>query len=255
MILTDWNDRVAMVAARQADHARRIQIAGMGQPLDPLMWPIIHRFWALGIRTVGSCQGHAPKPDSDAISRTFVTVRGHDPLVQARWKRLVFEFLTPVISPGVLFGVTVLGFESSYPSVTSPEDFAQRLERALSLWVKKLDQVGQACLEQEPPWEAWDGPAADVPSAVDPQWMLNPFVDYLAQLDPLSNQIVRWHLNVFSWEDTAHYAGVSVDEAKARWDQAWAGWIDRQAARGVRPKVPPLLSMGQPLLAARNPQG
>lgn len=225
--MLNWNERVALVDAARDTSLRQIHLAGLGQALDPLMWPIIARFWALGIPTVGSCQGHySPSNCSEAV--TFVSVRSSQADAEARRWRLVKAFLTPPVAPYVLFSASVMGFEVYYRPVDSKETFEQRQQEALSVWVDKLDRVGRECTQQEPPWVSWEGPARDVPESVDAFRLKVPFIRYLGELDHLSERIVRWQLSGFSWEDTARYQGVSVNEAQARWNQAWAGWLERQ---------------------------
>ncbi|MGC8488311.1 MAG: hypothetical protein ACP5QO_08870 [Clostridia bacterium] len=38
-----WGQLLAVQEAERADHARRIQLSGWGQALDPRLWPVIDR--------------------------------------------------------------------------------------------------------------------------------------------------------------------------------------------------------------------
>ncbi|AEW04064.1 hypothetical protein Sulac_0523 [Sulfobacillus acidophilus DSM 10332] len=53
--MDSWEEHFAALAANRTRHVWEIPVAGGGQPLEPMVWPLIEIFWALRIPTVGSC--------------------------------------------------------------------------------------------------------------------------------------------------------------------------------------------------------
>ena len=209
-------------------HDRQIRLAGFGPPLDPPLWPIIDRLWALGLSTAGSCVGH----HDGRGDTTFVTLaRSYwDAAAHRRWMRLVESFLAPVHSPGILFGVTVISLESRYYPLES-ETYADLRDQALTIWCNKLDAAGRSCVLHEPPWPPWIGPAVDVPDAVDSQYMSLAFATYLSTCDFRTQQVVRNRLHGVEWARIADDAQATVTSVQTLWAAAWTGWIARQNVR------------------------
>lgn len=215
---SSWHERVEKILATQDDAERRIAISGYGKGLDQDLWPIIARFWALGLLTGGSCSGHSFE------SFTFVNLRRtHDVASNIRRRHLVDAFLTPARAPGVIFGANVMGFESRYPT-TTPEDhpdFVRRRALALGLWVEKLDHVGQLCTKQEAPWDSWEGPCSHVPPTVDLRRMTKPFLNFFHDQSSATRSIVRtgvktWPIEVPSMTD---------GQVQVLWDRFWGEWL------------------------------
>lgn len=86
VIPLSWSDRVNQIEAQRAVQAQKMTLVGLGQPVDPLIWPIPDRFHALGIPTRGSCEGHWI-PYSQRPLNPFVTVHGTGPGVAAPMAR------------------------------------------------------------------------------------------------------------------------------------------------------------------------
>lgn len=93
VIPLSWSDRVNQIEAQRAVQAQKMTLVGLGQPVDPLIWPIPDRFHALGIPTRGSCEGHWI-PYSQRPLNPFVTVHG-DPALRHQWLAIVESFLAP----------------------------------------------------------------------------------------------------------------------------------------------------------------
>ena len=47
-MMQTWASLVRTQEILRPLHVRQIHLAGLGQPLDPPLWPIIDRLWALG---------------------------------------------------------------------------------------------------------------------------------------------------------------------------------------------------------------
>lgn len=204
-------------------------LSSLGQPLDDGLWPILDRFWALGLSTQGSCAGH------QVGDVTFVAVNARlrgDVTTVARW-------LMPAVTPRAIFTVSVAGFETQYPLATSEAAYAALHERALPWWCGKLDQAGRDCVLDYPDWEPWDGPALDVPSAVDANTLLTPFIGYLGTLDPATEMVVRQHLSsvAATWEALATRLHEPVDRVIDRWESAWQEWVDWTDGHSMRMPV------------------
>ncbi len=219
-----WMELVRYQETGRAMHERQVALSSFGQSLDSGLWSILDRFWALGLPTQGSCTGH------HVTNFTFVTLNARsrwDVATTARWRRLVDEWLAPAVTPGVLFTVSGTGFETQYPGATSEAEYAAVYTRALQWWCDKLDRAGRDCALHHPAWEAWDGPALDVPSTVDANHLLTPFIRYLGTLDPTSEMVVRQHLTLITatWETLATQLQEPVDSVIHRWESAWDGWV------------------------------
>ena len=220
-----WMDRVNTQTALRMHHDRQIRLAGWGVALDAPLWPIIDRLWALGILTVGSCVGHYDAPGAHAfvaVARSYF-----DKAAYRRWMRIVESFIEPTISPGIVFAVTVDRLESRYYPNES-ESYADLRTRALSLWCDKLDVAGRACLEQEPLWEPWSGPALDVPSTVEPERMLMDFVEYMNTLEKKTRWVFSDRLKGIPWARIARDTHQTIPDARAMWNAGWVEWVSRQ---------------------------
>ncbi len=225
-----WEQRIHTQAAARTDHARRLGLAGFGQFLDPLLWPIIDRLWALGLPTTGSCQGHEMYGNPYGYPVTFVSMGFdlmEDAATRSRWHQLIAEFLTPQVAPGIVFAVTTLGLETRYLHYP-PGTFDTLHKHALSLWCQKLDTVGRACLLREIPWEPWPGPALDVPAVVDFSHLRSSFAADLDILDPWKKAVIFSHIRGASWSHIAGTVHRSPADLMRVWDTFWSEWLARE---------------------------
>jgi hypothetical protein len=220
-----WRQLVAAQEANRADHARRIQLAGWGQPLDPLLWPVIDRLWALGLPTHASCQGH-PSADTAITWIRFSNFLEHDDSTAGhRWKRFYYAFHR---LQGFAMVATRQDLFASYPTRTRGLPFAERQARVLRRWAAIADAAGRECLQHEPPWEPWAGPAVGIPAAVD----LGPtLADFLHQLPWPQSLTIHQRLDGRPWAAVAQSAGLREAECRALWDRTWAECLAYQRAK------------------------
>lgn len=222
-MMQTWTSLVRTQEILRPLHVRQIHLAGWGQALDPPLWPIIDRLWALGLPTAGSCAGH------DFQNGPFVSFLRRftwDTAQTRRWHQVVEAFLQPVRIPGALFMATTLGLQVQYVGDVD-SSFAESNARVLQAWCDKLDKAGELCASQEPPWQPWAGPALDVPVICDPRHLKTPFVVYLHSLDRLSQYVIHSHLNGIDWTTIAQETQQPLAVLQTRWKTFWADWMTR----------------------------
>ena len=218
----NWNDLLSQQFALREQHARQCALAGYGQPLDEALWPVIERFWALGIPTTGSCQGH-PQGNGE-WSQSFVLIR-HRPGIAARWNTLVLGLLDVVGMPGVQHKVFARGWECCYTDrgEHTPE---VRWRHGLNDWLEVLDTVGNRTIQQQGlTWEPWSGPALAVPQDI----VVTPgFTDRLLafrrQLSPDDHLILTLGLELSNLEEVAHRLNRPLDRINSAWQHVWEAW-------------------------------
>jgi hypothetical protein len=211
-----WRQLVATQEADRADHARRIQLAGWGQPLDPLLWPVIDRLWALGLSTHASCQGHPSKDTAITWIRFSNFLERDDPTAGRRWKRFYHAFHR---LQGFAMVATRQDMFASYPTRARSLPFADRQARVLRRWAAIADAAGRECLQHEPPWEPWAGPAVGVPAAIDPGPSL---ADFLHELPWPQHLVVIQRLDGRPWAGVAQTTRLPEAECRRLWDETWA---------------------------------
>lgn len=229
-VTTDWESLVQAQTERQAEASRCTALAGYGQPMDPAMWPIIERFWALGIPTAGSCQGHQISETS--WSETFVSVDlwGASPSVIQRRHQIVLALVDQRPVAGAEIHVTATSVYCTYRNwVGQHRTMSQKWLLGLQAIIEALDTAGRYCVEHEPAWEPWSGPAPGVPDAVDPVRLgTEEWHAFLRGLDRPTWTCVTDRLIGRSWEQTAQDNGMSIEQAKAQWEKVWQNWLDQQ---------------------------
>lgn len=227
-IAKTWDELVQLQAAQRAMHARWAALEGYGQPMDEALWPIIERFWALGIHTRGSCQGH-PSPDEAAWSQTFVTLNITTES-ESRWQRLVLAMLRGQGVAGVEFLVSSSTIHSEYSSRFGKQlTLEQKWRHALGNWIAALDNAGRECLQYEAPWQPWVSGAAEVPEAVRLDGLLTrAYPQYLHALDDPHHHTVLYRFDGWDWDHIATFTRTNPAVAQQRWEEVWDDWLAHQ---------------------------
>lgn len=218
-----WDERVNLAKVQRPVSERRLTLAGYGRVVDSLLWPILDRFWALGIPTRGSCQGH--RVSDHTPPRMFVTVTsGPEPALRRRWLAAVNAFLTPITMPYALFGVDVLGFHVQWHA-DSPEFPAQQAQ-VLQVFRDKLDTAGRALVASDPDdWSVWSMPDPGVPDAVDLRNVELPFAMFLSQQPRRVELLVSRRLDGNDWNTIARMLQWTETACREAWDVFWDAWL------------------------------
>lgn len=225
--MDSWNVLVAEQTARRPVNHLKTIVSGGGLPIDPELWPVLERLWALGIPTAGSCVGHS----NTGYTYAFVSISGlSDPKTEwyARCRRVLEAHLAP-INPAVgRFSVSpnILRVQYAPPS-TDPKHFAAYRAEALAQWCNRLDVAGQHCLADGQIWTPWDVLPRDVPDlpTVAQALAASPwrFVRFLNQQPPDVQRMIRIRMLEISiaWETLPGIRTSSTAVWQARWDAFW----------------------------------
>ncbi|PSR25398.1 MAG: hypothetical protein C7B46_20660 [Sulfobacillus benefaciens] len=238
-----WNERVALVQAQRDASQRFMALAGLGTPPDPLIWPILVRFGALGIPTVGSCQGHLiPGDTRPPIAFVSVSQMTRNSAVYRRWLAAVQAFLAPAVMPLARFCVDPLSFMIQWHErPRQVEIFTHEQSRVLSLWADKLDIAGHhAVLTESEDWSVWVMPDVGVPDGVDPRRMETPFVAFLSRQGRSVDAIVRQRLSGREWTAIAQSVQWTETACQNAWTAFWQDWLVEQSQCPIRPRSRPL---------------
>ncbi len=216
-----WNDLVNQQLALREQHSRQCALAGGGQPLDNEMWPIIDRFWSLGIMTTGSCQGH-PRADGQ-WSQSYVVVRGCIDGTVDRWHALVLGLLDVMTVAGVDHKVSKSGWECHYIDFLGELTLEAKWRHGLNDWVEVLDKVGTRTIQQQGlTWEPWAGPALEVPPSIN---VTHGFTDKLLafrmRLSPDDLMILDMGMDFSTLQEVALLTKRSIDQVRATWQRLW----------------------------------
>lgn len=227
-----WQRCGAAQEAQRRDLARRITIAGSGTSLDPDLWPVIERFWALGIPTIGSCAGHLyPTANGAQRSQLFVTVNflmGAGP--RRRWRRFVQAVVTQRPVAGAMIQVSATSVSAEFSNHAGRQwSLEAKAQHVLDNLCSALNVAGLSSLAAGARWDPWDGPAPDVPDAVrlEPLNSME-YVSYKHGQARAVSSVVDARIRGLSWDTIARRTSCSVVEARRRWDVYWAEWIARQ---------------------------
>lgn len=224
-----WEDRVAAVAAHRSVSAYRMAVSGFGQPVDRHIWPVLDRFGALGIPTVGSCEGHFA-PGNPQPPSLFVSVdSGPEPALRHRWLAVVDELLQPVVMGApIRLSVGVMDVSVDWHHI--PEDFPTEQSRVLTILCDKLDAAGRRLVADTSvdDWAVWVIPDLEVPDGVDPTRMGMAFVEFLSQQDPRVDRIVRNRLDGFDWPRIAGAVHSPESQCRQAWEAFWDDWLQVQ---------------------------
>lgn len=229
-----WDERIAQVQTQRNANHRFMSLAGLGTPPDPLIWPILERFGALGIPTRGSCQGHII-PEDSRPPMAFVTVSqgDMDSAQHRRWLAAVDSFLAPAVMPIARFSIDVLGFSVLWHQVS--QNFADERLRVLTSWANKLDEAGRHMVASDPEdWSVWVMPDVGVPAAVDPRRMETPFVAFLDTQDRQVDFVVRRRLAGWDWNAIAHQVRWAETACREAWEAFWSDWLALQSRVPIR---------------------
>lgn len=125
--------------------------------MDPDIWPIVDRFWALGILTDCSCQGNLRR--GGTWSETFVSVDlpliKEDPLALRRWNEVVVAMISqPPIAGGMLQVLATSVFRIYNNNVGQHRPPEEKWRTAARASVQALNIAAERCLQQELPWKA-----------------------------------------------------------------------------------------------------
>ena len=215
-----------------------MSLAGLGTPPDPLIWPILDRFGALGIPTQGSCQGHiidgGSEPPKAFVSVSQMTM---DVAARRRWLVAVDSFLAPIVMPFALFSVNAIAFRVDWHERVS-QDFATEHSRVLAVWADKLDAAGRSLVASDPDdWSVWVMPDVGVPAGVDPRCMETPFVAFLHTQNRWVDRVIRRRLGGCDWATIANEMRWAEVGCRAAWEQFWAAWLIQQSQIPIRTRT------------------
>lgn len=218
-----WMRRIDRYMAHKSAWTRRMTLAGFGQEPDEPIFPLLCRFWALGIPTTGSCAGHIWS--TTHYANLFVVVAARSSFAQAQWRRVVNAWWDyPQWGGGTQLLINAHVAEWRLLPPDSIRDGILRLQQLRALIVERLDTIGPHLIEDPMPDVGWHGPAPHVPSHIEtlPAW---DWVHFVRRYPQLYQDVVTARLDGWAWHQIAQDYAVTIPIARSIWQEVWDAWL------------------------------